>query len=47
MSSGFYTQRYVGTVSFTLVAPPEKAREAVRVFKEEFKKFGTPGYFSD
>ena len=47
VNCGYYTQRYVGTISFILVTTPEKAREAVRVFKQELGQFTAPDYFSD
>lgn len=47
VDGNYYTQQHVGQIAFTLQIAPGKAREAVRVFKEQLGKFLSPGYISD
>jgi len=47
VGGNYYTQRHIGPITFILQTTAEKARDAVRVFKEELKKFTAPGYFTD
>jgi zinc protease len=43
----YYTQRLAGPIEGSIVATPEKLREAMRIFWQQFDKFTSPHYFSD
>jgi zinc protease len=47
VSTGYYTQRYVGPISILLRCPPDKARAAIKTLWSELEALAQPGYFSD
>jgi zinc protease len=43
----YYTQRNVGPIRITMIASPDKAKEALKALHAEIEKFDDPDYYTD
>lgn len=46
-SNGYYTQRYVGPISYSVTTTPENIEKARRALWNEIQAFDSPDYFTD
>lgn len=44
---GYQTARHTGEIALYATAPPEKAKQALKIIKRELQAMGKPGYFTE